>query len=106
MSMLIEIFVPRLPCACNPTVALDPALVRFQDGLIALRKRYGNKLTCSIYSLNNHLAQFRRYPVLVEVLQEIGEKGLPVILIDGEMVFQGEYPEPARLETALAEAFE
>jgi hypothetical protein len=98
---MLEIFVPRLPCACNPNVALDPDLVRFQEGLLGLKRRHGNTLSCSVYSLNQHLAQFRTRPELVDILRSTGEKGLPAVYINGRLVFEGKYPSPECLEEAL-----
>jgi hypothetical protein len=104
MPWLLEIFVPRLPCACSPNMVIEPTLVRFQEGLIALRKRHGNDLACSVYALNQNLAQFRKYPEITRMLQEVGEKGLPMVFINGVMAFHGEYPDVARLEHAMAKA--
>jgi hypothetical protein len=101
MPWHIEIFVPRTPCSCSPHMVIEPDLIRFQEGLIALRKQYGNDLSCSVYALNQNLTEFRRYPELVRILQEIGEKGLPAIFINGELALSGEYPEIAQFENLL-----
>jgi hypothetical protein len=101
MPWHIEIFVPRLPCACSPNMVVEPELIRFQEELIALRKVYGNELSCSVYALNQNLTEFRRYPELIHILQEIGESGLPAIFINGDLLLNGEYPDIARLDNAL-----
>jgi hypothetical protein len=66
-----------------------------------LAERVWNELSCSVYALNQNLAEFRRYPALVRILQEIGERGLPAIFINGDLLLNGEYPDIARLDNAL-----
>jgi hypothetical protein len=104
MVWVIEVYVPRLPCACNPNVAIEPALIRFQEGLLEVKRRYGSALSCSLYSLSQNLAQFRSRPELVEILRTTGEKGLPAVYINGRLAFEGEYPSPERLQEALEAA--
>ncbi|MFW6324106.1 MAG: arsenic metallochaperone ArsD family protein [Desulfovibrionales bacterium] len=97
----LEIFVPFLACGCRPDAAPTPEMADLQQSILWLKKRHGSNLACLLFSLNQHLAQFREKPEVVGILREIGESGLPVIYVNGKMVFQGTFPTKEQLETVL-----
>lgn len=87
---LVQVFDPPMCCStgvCGPKV--DPELPRFSADLEWL-KRQG--LTVERFNLTHQPDAFVKNAVVRESLRTRGEKCLPLILVDGEVVAQGTYP--------------
>ncbi|MFP4314907.1 MAG: arsenic metallochaperone ArsD family protein [Desulfovibrionales bacterium] len=99
----LEIFVPFLPCGCRPDLVLDPDTAAFQQTLLELKEVHKGELSLQIFALNQHLQQFRKYPEIVDLLQNVGKRGLPVVACNGQIIFKGSFPKREELETGLQE---
>jgi AhpD family alkylhydroperoxidase len=91
----IEVFDPAMCCStgiCGPDV--DPALVRFAADLDWLT---GQGVTVQRYNLAQQPGEFAGRPVVATALQTKGDASLPLILVDGAAVSEGEIPPRARL---------
>ena len=108
---LLEVFDPPLCCpsgACGPDP--DPKLARFAADLAWLRRQ-------GIEVRRHNLAQeplaFAENAAVKRLMTENSEDGLPAILMNGEVVLHGRYPDRAELarwfglsEDSAAEAVE
>ena len=98
----IEIYVPFLGCpTCMRGVKPDKKLEKLQQTLLKLKAEYKDNITYLIYSLNLHLSRFRERKEIAKILQEQGDDGLPVILINDTIVFQGKYPGYEELKAVI-----
>ncbi len=87
----ITILDPALCCStgvCGPDV--DDALVQTAANVKWL-KSLGYEV--NRHNLSNDATAFKNYPKAVEKLQKEGADSLPYILIDGELVMTGKYPQ-------------
>ena len=94
----LEIFDPPLCCSsgvCGPSV--DPALLKFAGALAWLRRQ-------GVVIERRNLAQepeaFDASPEVKRLLEEKGDKALPVTLVDGRVIAVGAYPTKAELAAA------
>lgn len=72
---------------CGPEA--DDALVAFSGALRRL-KRHGVEVTR--YNPTSHPEAFMDTPAVHDALMETGQDVLPLVLVDGEIVFRGSYP--------------
>lgn len=96
----LEIFVPYLGCACMGGPP-DPAMEAFNQDLLVLKEEASSGLSWSVYGLNQHMAVFKARPEIAGILRTEGRGGLPVILLEGRVVFKGGYPSMAELRRQL-----
>lgn len=86
----LQVFDPPMCCStgvCGPSV--DPALVRFAADLEWLKAR---GVEVERFNLSQEPAAFVANPVVVEAMRG-GDGALPLLLLDGEVVARGSYPE-------------
>jgi len=89
-STMIEVFDPPLCCStgvCGPEV--DSALVRISADFKWLQDR---GVQVRRFNLAQEPIAFMQHPLVKRVLEEKGDDGLPIVLMDGHVVSQGEYP--------------
>lgn len=95
----IQVFDPPMCCStgvCGPQV--DPELPRFAADLQWLQQQ---GLELERYNLTQQPQAFVQNAVVKQALVSEGEKCLPLVLVDGEIVSRGVYPERDEL-AALA----
>ncbi len=88
--MIVEVFDPSMCCStgvCGPSV--DPMLPRFAADLDWLAE-HGVQVTR--HNLAQEPAAFAASPAVQAALIEHGTECLPIVLVDGHTVSQGEYP--------------
>jgi hypothetical protein len=93
--MKIEVFDPAMCCptgVCGPSV--DQELVRVAADLETLKRK---GIDVSRYNLAQDVQVFAFDPTIKELLAKHGPDCLPVILVNGELKMQGEYPSTAEL---------
>ena len=91
----IEVFDPAMCCStgvCGNDV--DPALVRFASDLEWLA---GQGISVRRYNLAQEPGEFAGRPQVAAALQTKGDASLPLILVDGDAVSEGEFPPRSRL---------
>ncbi len=97
--MKVQVYDPSMCCStgvCGPTV--DPALARFASDVKWLKEE---GVEVERYSLSQQPAAFSASPKVRTALQHDGVECLPLILIEGEIVFRGRYPTRRELADAL-----
>ena len=98
-SATLEVYDPAMCCptgACGPTV--DPALVRFAADLKWLQEQ---GIEVQRFSLSQNPAAFVENERVKQALTDQGEGALPLVLVDGQVVASGQYPERGVLVSAL-----
>ncbi len=93
--MKVQIFDPPMCCStgiCGPGV--DPALVEFTADLDWL-KRQG--IEVERYNLSQQTQAFVSNATVTDALKKDGNECLPLILVDGKIIFQGAYPKRDKL---------
>jgi len=88
--MKLEVFDPAMCCStgvCGPSV--DPALTRFAADLDWVGEQ---GVQVARYNLSQQPQAFVEQPQAKAVLEQRGEQGLPLILLDGRPVSSGDYP--------------
>lgn len=91
----IRIFDPSFCCSsgvCGPDV--DQQLVDFSA---TARWAQQQGLSVARHNLAQEPMRFAENPVVRDFLAEHGEAGLPLVLVDGEQVLSGRYPDRAEL---------
>lgn len=91
----IDIYEPAAGCltgACGPDQEDQQAA--FEAALDALRMR---GVTINRYNLGHDPEEFASQPVVKATIRQLGLAGLPVVLIDGQVASQGQYPGADRL---------
>jgi hypothetical protein len=91
----IDIYEPAAGCltgACGPDQEEQQAA--FEAALDALRLR-GVKI--HRYNLGHDPGAFASQPIVKAAIRQQGMAGLPVVLIDGQVASQGQYPGAAQL---------
>jgi len=90
MTTKIEIFDPALCCptgVCGPSV--DPELTRISRlHHLLINKGYDVKR----YNLGQEPDQFANNQQVNDLLSSEGPEGLPAVLVNGELSFNGRYP--------------
>lgn len=91
----LEVFDPPMCCSsgvCGPNV--DPKLVRFSAALAWLRAQ---GVQVERYNPTQQYAAFAANATVVKTINDRGMGCLPLILINGEIVSQGGYPDRQEL---------
>jgi hypothetical protein len=74
------------------------------DGLQAfLRERLGDRATVTKYGVGGHLGFSAVPPELVNRLLAQGANAVPVVALDGDLLFHGDLPEPEAQLRAIEE---
>jgi hypothetical protein len=103
---MIQVFDPALCCSSGVCgVDVDQALVNF-----AAEVEWGkqNGILIERFNLAQQPMSFAENPVVKEFLERSGAEALPLILVDGQVVLAGRYPnrsELARWTGTIAPAF-
>ena len=95
----LDVYDPAMCCStgvCGPEV--DPVLVRFAVDVKWLQDQ---GLEVRRFNLAQNPAAFVENEQVKQALTEKGEAALPLLLVDGQKVASGEYPERSRLANAL-----
>ncbi|MFO7727883.1 MAG: arsenic metallochaperone ArsD family protein [Desulfonatronovibrio sp.] len=101
----LDIFIPYMGCPCGPSSPQqDKQAENLQNTLLKLKDRHKDDIAYMVYALNLHLQQFRERPEMARILQEQGQKGLPAVFINDQLVLQGKYPEMDELEKLILSA--
>lgn len=91
----IQVFEPPMCCStgvCGPDP--DPVVARFTADLEALR---GPGTTVERFNLSQSPERFANTPAILALLRERGADVLPAVMVDGEIVHTGSYPDRAAL---------
>ncbi len=86
----LQVYDPAMCCStgvCGPSV--DPILPRFAADLEWLKSK---GVEVERYNLAQDLAAFAANPTAKQVLSSQGTKCLPMVLVDGRVVSQSDYP--------------
>ena len=97
---LIQVFDPPMCCStgvCGPQV--DTTLTQFAADLEWLKKQ---GVTVERFNLAHDPGQFAHHEVVKDSLQKRGERCLPLILVDREVVAEGRYPSREELAVLTA----
>ncbi len=97
--MKVQIFDPSMCCptgVCGPVV--DTGLARFASDVKWLKEE---GVEVERYNLTQQPAAFAASHVVRNDLQHNGVACLPLVLIDGEVVFRGHYPTRRELAGAV-----
>ncbi len=95
MAIRIQVFDPPMCCSsgvCGPTV--DPSLSQFAADVEWLRKQ---GITVDRYNLSQQPEAFVHNPLVMNAFQKMGDTCLPLVIVDGQIVSQGEYPSRKQL---------
>lgn len=95
----VEIFDPAMCCStgvCGP--GIDPELLRIATVIQSLQSR---GININRHNLAEEPQVFITNTVVNKFLMDEGAEGLPVTLLDGEIVKRGVYPSNSDLETWL-----
>lgn len=91
----IQIFDPSLCCSSGVCGAdVDQQLVDFSATARWAQQR---GLSVTRHNLAQEPIRFAEHPVVRDFLAEHGEAGLPLVLVDGEQVLSGRYPDRTEL---------
>jgi len=100
----LQVFDPAMCCptgVCGPSV--DPALPRFAADLEWLKSK---GIRVERYNLAQEVAAFTSNPVVKTALNSRGTKCLPLVLVEGDIVFEGTYPTREQLANFTGVEFE
>lgn len=100
----LQVYDPAMCCStgvCGPSV--DPVLPRFSADLEWLKSK---GIDVERYNLAQDLAAFAANATVKHALNTQGTKCLPMVLVDGRVVSQGEYPTREQLAGFTRVAFE
>jgi hypothetical protein len=100
----IQVYDPAMCCStgvCGPGV--DPALPRVAADLAWLKSK---GIEIERYNLAQEIAAFTSNPTVKQALNSQGTKCLPMTLVDGHVVCQGEYPSREQLASVAGVAYE
>ncbi len=100
----IQVYDPAMCCStgvCGPGV--DPALPRVAADLEWLKSK---GVEVERYNLAQEIAAFTCNPTVKQALNSQGTKCLPMTLVDGKVVWEGEYPTREQLASVAGVAYE
>lgn len=100
----LQIFDPAMCCStgvCGPSV--DPALPRFSADLEWLKSK---GIGVERYNLAQEVGVFTSNPVVKAALNSRGSECLPLLLLDGIIVFESAYPTREELARVTHVKFE
>ena len=95
----LEVYDPPMCCSsgvCGPNV--DKTLVRFAAALESLRSA---GIDVQRYNPTQQHDAFVSNPTVVQTVNERGPECLPLILVDGEIIGMGGYPDQEELEAMV-----
>jgi AhpD family alkylhydroperoxidase len=95
----LDVYDPAMCCStgvCGPQV--DPALVRFAADIKWLQAQ---GVEVRRFSLSQDPGAYVKNELVKRALAEKGEAALPMLLLDGEVLASGRYPERRELAAAL-----
>jgi hypothetical protein len=95
----LEIYDPAMCCStgvCGPDV--DPKLVQFAADVKWLQEQ---GVQVARFNLSQNPAAFVQNELVKTALTEKGEAALPLVLLDGQVLAEGRYPERDQLTDAL-----
>lgn len=90
MMKKMSIYEPAMCCdtgVCG--VSINPELLRISTILNALKK---NGVAVDRFNLNNAPMAFVNNQVIKKFINEEGANGLPVVMLDDEIIITGRYP--------------
>jgi hypothetical protein len=86
----MQIFEPAMCCSTGLCgVSIDPELLRISTVLNNLKN---NGITVDRFNLTSAPQEFVTNKKVNDFIQEKGIDGLPVIVLDGEIIISGRYP--------------
>jgi hypothetical protein len=100
----LQVYDPAMCCStgvCGPSV--DPVLPRFSADLDWLKSK---GVDVERYNLAQDVAAFAANSTVKQALNSQGTKCLPMILVDGKVVSQSDYPTREQLASFTGVAFE
>lgn len=86
----VEIYDPPMCCPtgiCGP--AVDPALMKMNDAILALKKQ---GVTVERYGLRSDYMIIKDRTIVMAIIHRDGIKSLPITVINGAIFKTGEYP--------------
>ncbi len=104
MISKLQVFDPAMCCStgvCGPSV--DPVLPRISADLEWLK---GKGVEVERYNLAQDLAAFAANLTVKEALNSQGTKCLPLVVVDGKVVAEGEYPTREQLANFTGVSYE
>jgi hypothetical protein len=94
---VIQVFDPALCCSTGVCgVEVDQEMVRFAADVEWLRT---NGALIERFNLAQQPMAFADHPVVKDALDRLGQPGLPLILVDGDLRCSGRYPSRDELAT-------
>lgn len=96
--MIIEFFEPPMCCStgvCGPSV--DEKLVRLNQNIEFLKKKYPDLIILR-YMITQQPQKFRGNQQVYSILQDKGQKVLPITTLNGKVIKTREYPSLKELE--------
>jgi hypothetical protein len=100
----LQVYDPAMCCStgvCGPSV--DPVLPRFSADLEWLKSK---GVAVERYNLAQDVAAFAANSTVKQALNSQGTKCLPMILVDGRVVSQSDYPTREQLANFTGVAYE
>lgn len=91
----IEVYDPPMCCStgvCGPEP--DEQLARFSADLAWLK---GQSVEVRRYNLSQEPQAFTSQPEVLKIVNQTNGKGLPIVVLDGQIVAQGAYPSRQKL---------
>lgn len=86
----MQIFEPAMCCSTGLcSVGVDPELLRISTVLNSMEK---NGVTVERYNLTNSPQEFITNKVVNNFIKANGVDGLPITVLDGEIIISGRYP--------------
>ncbi|HOT47391.1 MAG TPA: arsenite efflux transporter metallochaperone ArsD [Spirochaetota bacterium] len=88
--MKVEIYDPPMCCPtglCGP--AVDPALMKISDAILALKKQ---GVSVERYNLKSDYMTIKDNTLVMAVIHRGGSKMMPITVIKGKIFKTGEYP--------------
>jgi hypothetical protein len=103
MATTVQVYDPPMCCStgvCGPSV--DPVLPKFAADLDWLQSQ---GIVVERYNLSQEPAAFVASEVVKQALQARGNDCLPMILVDGRVVADGQYPQRSTLAALAGVAY-
>lgn len=99
IKTLIEVYDPAMCCStgvCGPDV--DNAVANFAHDVKWLKSQ---GIDVRRYNLGQEPEAFKMNPEVLSRLQKKGTECLPLLLVNGQLVSEGDYPDPKQLAVWL-----
>lgn len=98
-SLRVEIYDPPMCCPtglCGP--AVDPALMKINDAILALKKQ---GVTVERFGLRSDYMAIKDKVLVMALIHRDGVKSLPITVINGAIFKTGDYPSYEEICKAL-----